>query len=195
MGSRDLLPNLANEFYPLLRVQGFKGSGSTLRRIESPVVHVFNIQRSSGGEGFYVNLGAHLEFLASGSGDTSKLKEHECAFRRRLDSPRPELGRWRYPGLIYSSKSLVRDLVSAWEGQGMSFFQSYASYPTSFIGVVRAAVECPPHPGDSLVYAQIGRSLGMLEEALGIARTGLESAPPRASGLKAKLTRFIEGAG
>ena len=40
----------AREFYPMLREGGFRGSGSTLRRIQEPVVHVINFQGCRWGE-------------------------------------------------------------------------------------------------------------------------------------------------
>lgn len=58
MDREGFLRLLSKHFYPLIRAEGFKGSGSTLRRIDGPLLHIINIQGSSAADGFYVNLAA-----------------------------------------------------------------------------------------------------------------------------------------
>jgi hypothetical protein len=59
---------LAKDFYPVLRAQGFKGSGTSLRRADGLFHHIVHIQGSLSARGCYVNLGAHLEFLPNEGG-------------------------------------------------------------------------------------------------------------------------------
>ena len=79
---------LSKRLYPLLRAEGFRGTGATLRRVSEPVVEVFNVQGSSGGDRCYLNLGVHLTFLPAAGGRIvlpGELKESHCAFRTRID--------------------------------------------------------------------------------------------------------------
>jgi hypothetical protein len=73
---------------PTLRALGFTGSHPTFRRDDEDgkVVVLVNIQASSGGDGCYVNLGAHHRALKNRHTDWEKLREYQCAFRARLDN-------------------------------------------------------------------------------------------------------------
>src|SRR5689334_18774413 len=90
MNREYYLKSLAKTLYPTLRSEDFNGSGTTLRRLRGPLIHVFNVQGSSDSRRCYMNLGAHLDFLPSGGGrvcDPKKIKEYECAFRGRMEPP------------------------------------------------------------------------------------------------------------
>lgn len=68
-----------------IRSLGFKGSGQNYRRIEDDFVFVVNIQGSSGGQVFYVNLGAQPSFLPTTSDSPPEtLKEYQCILRTRV---------------------------------------------------------------------------------------------------------------
>jgi hypothetical protein len=72
---------------PVLRADGFKGSGRTYRRTVNGVVQVVNVQGSRSGGSFAINLGLHPLALPIRSGqqaDPRKINEIDCAFRRRL---------------------------------------------------------------------------------------------------------------
>lgn len=78
MDRTTFMKALGARLYPILRANGFKGSGATLRRIKEPIVHVFNVQGSAGSAQCYLNLGAHLTFLPGAGGgqiDVKNLKE------------------------------------------------------------------------------------------------------------------------
>jgi hypothetical protein len=68
-----------------IRSLGFKGSGQHFRRVEDDFVFVINIQGSSSGDVFYVNLGAQPTFIpAECDAPLATLKEYECVMRRRV---------------------------------------------------------------------------------------------------------------
>lgn len=72
---------------PVLRADGFKGSGRTYRRTVNGVVQVVNVQGSQGGGSFAINLGLHpiaLPIRSDQPADPRKINEIDCAFRRRL---------------------------------------------------------------------------------------------------------------
>src|ERR1700730_18637100 len=91
---------LKREFIPLLRGEGFKGSGTTFRRIRGGAIHVINVQGSRYGCQCCVNLGLQFSFLPTSGGgpvrDPMKLKEYECNFRDRLHESQESDNWWRY---------------------------------------------------------------------------------------------------
>lgn len=196
MDRDSFLKILAERFYPLLRAEAFRGSGTTLRRVEGPVVNVINMQGSSSADGFYVNLGVHLTFLISEGGRLcvpSKLKEYECAFRERIHPPPGvPLGRWPYGHSDTEGEAIVAQLTEEWHTQGHSFFKRYSPFPEGFADLVRRASAAPPHPRDGLTYARIAVQLGLRDEAAAIARQSLTAVSEGASGLRATLKRFVD---
>lgn len=49
MNRTTFLKLLTQKLFPVLKTEGFEGSGQTLRRIDGPLIHVFNVQGASGG--------------------------------------------------------------------------------------------------------------------------------------------------
>jgi hypothetical protein len=191
----DVLRIAAKKLYPILREDGFRGSGSTLRRVADPLIHVFNIQGSSSADGCYINLGAHLAFLPSdggGSCEAATIKEYQCAFRERLEPLDDSNGRWPYGRTQSEADATVEEMIKAWRNRGIPFFDRFGNYPDAFAEHVRAAVRTPPHPGHALTYARIGVHLGLAADAVAIARQAIDAAPPAATSLRAHLRRVLE---
>ena len=183
---------LADQFYPALREEGFRGSGTTLRRIQEPVVHVVEIQGSTSATGFYVNVGAHLLFLPTESGVPAVpdgLKATECAFQDRI-IPSAREGRWPY------RRTSVGPLLKQWRVQGHAFFKKYSSFPDDFNALVEAfLLEKPRESYAGLKYAQIARQLGRRDDAAALARESLANVPPVATILRAMLGQFLDEIG
>jgi hypothetical protein len=187
MDRTAFLKLVAVRLHPLLRSEGFRGSGNTLRRHAAPVVHIFNIQGSQWGRGCYLNLGAHLDFMPTEGGgkcDPTKLKEYECSFRERLHTPSGPGGQWEYGPSEAAAEQTVDLMVEAWRNQGLAFFGRYSSYPEDFMTLVRAASVTPPHPIDSLRLARIAAHLGMQQEATVLAHAALDGASQAATVLR-----------
>jgi len=78
---------LAKELFPVLRAEGFKGSGTTLRRTAKPLIHVFNIQAGTNlyANCCFINLGLHIESLQMPGGgplvSAERIMEYECFTR------------------------------------------------------------------------------------------------------------------
>ena len=196
MDRESFLKVLAERFYPSLRAEGFRGSGTTLRRVQAPVIHVVNIQGSTSTDGCYVNLGAHLAFLSREGGGPcvpAKLMEYECAFRDRIEPPPgATLGRWAYGRNAAEAETIVGRLAEEWKRQGHAFFDRYR-FPDGFAALVRSATTSPPPPHQAPMYARIADQLGLREEGMTIARQALASVPEHARALRATLTRWLEG--
>lgn len=72
---------------PVLRQDGFSGSGRTFRRICGAWLQIFNVQGSKYGGSFAINLAVHplsVPDVLGDAPDPKKLTESLCEFRRRL---------------------------------------------------------------------------------------------------------------
>lgn len=74
-------------FAPLLRAEGFAGSGRRFHRCVGPWIQIITVQGSRYDGAFAVNLGIHYSAapdLAGNPPDPKKMNEAHCEFRRRL---------------------------------------------------------------------------------------------------------------
>jgi hypothetical protein len=107
---------LARHLYPVLRGEGFKGSGATLRRVAGPLVHVFNMQGNQGGARCYLNLGVQLDFLLPGAArPLEQVLEYECEFRERIDPPDAHALGWGFGNSPEETDTNARAVVAQWE--------------------------------------------------------------------------------
>ena len=181
---------LAKHFYPSLRSEGFKGSGTTLRRRIGPVLHVFNLQGSTNTEEFYVNLGASLVPLGiNGLTEQTSLdaKEYQCVFRQRLDPINQASRRWRYGKTQDDAIQVIGDLAAAWATKGRDWFKTYATFPVDFRRLVDEATYKVEHPAHILTLARIARLLGDDAKCAALASEALPRVPAQASILLAEL--------
>ena len=185
---------LSKHFYPTLRAQGFRGSGATLRRIDGDLLHLFNFQGSSGGEGFYVNLGVHIASL--GGPPLDKALEHNCAFRQRMDPLRDTAGRrWPYGSSEADAMAVIEELAAQSGTIANQFFANYATYPGSFLQLVEGTDAHSLNPYKALTYAKIALNLGKRERALEIAEEAIPRVRAKATGLIANLRQFVDEIG
>lgn len=82
---------LRDEWAPLLRRLGFKGSGQRFQRDLGQVIHVIGVQVNKYGGSCCVNLGLHLRFLPLTNNQLpawgEKIKAEACEFQWRLTPP------------------------------------------------------------------------------------------------------------
>ena len=185
---------LSARFYPVLRAEGFRGSGTTLRRLTPYGVHVFNLQGSSGADRCYLNLGCHFSFLSTLRGtEVSSLSESECAFRDRIDPPPERPHGWYYGSSESDAIANVNRIIEEWPRQAHRFFEQYA-YPTGLAKLVAEASPDQTHPGQLLLLGRIAVQLGGGRRAAELARGGLARVNPVATGLKHDLDKLLEHA-
>jgi hypothetical protein len=191
---KTFLSLLSKRLYPVLRAEGFKGSGTTLRRINGPVIHVFNVQGSSSGNTFYLNLGAHLSFLTPegvNGVQPEKMMESGCVFRERMHPPPgPRFG-WAYCDTMEQAIENVEFILSEWPSQGQAFFEQYKSFPESFAALISQTMPSSIHPGRCLHFARIAAELGRVDAAADFARSGLARVGEGASGARANLEKML----
>jgi hypothetical protein len=192
---------LSRDLSPLLRPDGFKGSGKTFRRINGDRTDVIGIQGRRHGGQCCVNLGTHFSFLPSEGGghvvDPRKLKEYDCAFRERLHDANESDRWWRYGASNAEAEASVASLVDVYKRRAILFFGKFEPFPDAFERITPADLdggEVSNMPGTTLVrgaltMARIMRHLGRHERCREFAEVGLRHLG-RALGLKEELERL-----
>jgi hypothetical protein len=190
---------LKRHFLPLLRSEGFKGSGATFRRVKDEVIHVVNVQGSRYGGQCCVNLGLHYSFFPTAGGrpvnDPGKLKEYECEFRDRVREARESDHWWHYGATEAESEASVASLVKMYRRQGASFFKKFEPFPDVFERITPAEIDAGdlsrfPTPTTlvhaALTMARIMRHLRRPARCRQFARLGLRHLDG-ATGLRREL--------
>src|SRR5262245_55907085 len=176
---------LTRQLYPLLRGEGFSGSGTTLRRAQGGVTQCFKLE-SDGRNGWcYLNQGAHFAFLPS-TVPLSELEEIHCAFRDRIIPPTGPSRGWVYLEDASEIAESVAFMVSEWRLQGHAFLTRYRTDEAS---LERLLSEPRPRHllSDERTYIRIALQLGQHARARAMIDRALESAPERATLLIAEL--------
>lgn len=189
---------VSQRLYPACRAAGFKGSGATLRRLQGPVLHVFNLQGSAGGAAFYVNLGATLTSLGLHGvtpATASSAKAYSCAFQERLDPPgRPRMA-WPCPTTDaeadHTLDALARQVVSVAE----PWFARHGTWPDSFALLTASETALTLHPAHMHVLARVALLLNDRPRAAVLARAALARCPATASSLRDDLHQVLAATG
>jgi hypothetical protein len=200
--SRHFHQLLKRDFAPLLRAEGFKGTGATFRRVKDDVIHVVNIQGSHYGDECCVNLGLHFSFLPT-AGDSpltnpAKLKDYECEFRDRVHEADESDHWWAYGSTEAEAQANAANLIDMYRRRGRLFFQGFEPFPDVFERVTPAQIDA----GDlshlpaemtlvraALTMARIMHHLGRSGRCRHFAQVGLRHLG-RAVGLKEELQRL-----
>ena len=187
---------LAKEFYPVLRAEGFKGSGTSLRRADGLFHHIVHIQGSTTARDCYVNLGAHLEFLPSQGGSRAfsptDFDEPSCSFRSRLDSPSRDQ-RWAYGASEADANLSIQGIIKAWNEQGRQFFGRFSTQreTENLERLIKEHGAPERHPNFNLIAARIALHVGDQRRAVQIAASALERVPAQATVLGFRIKEFI----
>jgi hypothetical protein len=192
------------EFAPLLRGDGFKGSGNTYRRFVGDRIDVIDVQGSRYGGECCVNLGVHFSFLPSEGGlvtESKTLKHYHCTFRERLHEATESDHWWRYGESEAEAQTSVRSLCGVYRRRGGVFFAKFEPFPDMFEWIRPVDIEAGdltkmPAPLTltyaALVMARIMKWLGNSAKCREFAEVGLRKLG-RAVGLQAELEELRDG--
>jgi len=194
---------LKQDFFPVLRADGFKGSGTTFRRVQADRIDVVNVQGSRYGGQCCVNVAVHFPFLPSAGGisvrEPKKLKEYECAFRNRLHEASESDHWWTYGTNDSEAKASIAGLVDIYRRRGALFFGKFEPFPQVFEQITPDEMDAGDlsnmPPGNLtqvlavLTMARIMNHLGHHEKCRGFAEVGLRHLGG-ATGLRAELERL-----
>lgn len=192
---------LKRDFSPVLRADGFMGSGNTFRRVKGERVDIVNVQGSLYGGKCCVNLASHFSFLPVGGGcatDLATLKQSDCTFRDRLHEASESDHWWTYGASDAETESSVASLVELYRRRGTLFFGKFEPFPEAFEQITPAEMDA----GDfsrmpaamtgvyaALTMARIMKHLGRLDKCRAFAEIGLRHLG-HAIGLQAELEQL-----
>jgi len=186
---------------PILRDEGFRGSGRTFRRVQGLLIHVLNLQGSMYSKQFAVNLGFHLSFLPGPTGrpvEPTKIVESECEFRRRLTAGGSDHW-WVHGDDARSIEEAVRSAVEMYVEHGRRAWSEVATFPESLEGVTpESLITDVPLPGGfgntlvrtALAFARIRQYQGDATSARQFAKVGVAKLGA-ATGLRGAFAKFL----
>ena len=137
-------------FAPMLRAEGFTGFAKSFRRVQNGHVHVVNIQGSSYGGQFAINLAIQPLAIPDVRGNTPDLKkiiERVCEFRRRLSESGADQW-WPYHDASSLAQATI-DAAKVYGIYGRPWFNAMSTSPTLL---------------DTLSIEQLSGSSAVLEE-------------------------------
>jgi len=198
MNRKQYLKALQLHVFPVLREAGFKGSGTNLRRINGPIVHAFNVQGSSGGQGCYINQGVHLLLLPKrfgGEYDLTKFSATDCLFRQRFNPGRTSMelhGRWTYGSTLEEMEDSAKQMRIKWEREGYQFFEEFTNYPEDFDSFIQRVNPENTSSNRLVDYAELAIVLEQYERSYEFAEAALENCSVRATGLKSTIKTLLK---
>ncbi len=191
---------LHNEWYPLLRHSGFKGSGQRFQRENNEVIHAIGVQVNKYGGSCCVNLGIHLRFLPLSNNQMlasgQKIRVESCEFRWRLAPPGHTDYWWGFESGVKAHLPLsfldqkqqgpvkqARHLIETYTAYGEPYLQSLMTV-VDIAGTIRVEdigrneLKSPIYAFAAgragLTMARIHKYLGNIEMARQFAETGLQ---------------------
>lgn len=117
-------------FAPVVRAEGFKGSGRNYRLVTDVFALAVNLQGSRYGGKFTVNLGVHPMSIPNVTGkmiDLKKFKEIECAFRERLTVDGHDTW-WSYGDNASSMAEAAKDAAALFRALAMIRFNERMNF-------------------------------------------------------------------
>lgn len=168
---------------PLLRVDGFKGSGRHFYRTVGPWIEVLTVQRSKWGGSFSVNLALHFAAapdVVGAPSEPSKMTEAHCEFRRRLSEANTDQW-WEHAADAASMGAAVSAAAELYVRKGRAYFSqarraleeltplALASGPIDLCGFGSTATRT------GLALARIRQIEGNTEASRGFAKFALEN--------------------
>ncbi|MCV2366471.1 DUF4304 domain-containing protein [Paucibacter sp. DJ1R-11] len=194
---------LKQHLAPLLRSDGFSGTGRTFRRVRDGWIQVIGVQGSRHGGQFAINLGLQPLSVAHVLGelpDPKKITDSLCEFRRRLTADGSD--QWWSHGQSQESMNQAaeqaaavyvtvgRKLLASVSGPQSPFEQIspevFARSTESFVGFGSTRVRM------ALVLSLLRRSQHRFSESAAFAEIGLGDVGS-AAGLRPKLEELAAG--
>jgi hypothetical protein len=201
----SLAKAMQTKFAPVLRGDGFLGSGQRYWRVINEQAQVLEAQVSSSGGKFAVNLGLQPVLVPLRSGDFSKpksLRATDCLFRRRLAHENADQW-WEYAPDQSSIDEAVKQACHVYVQLGRQQLNSVAA-PASHLNAVSAEAFAAGHFdfqgfGNTKILmvwslAQMRKAAGHNAEAVKFAQLALEYIGDGAAGrsLRTDILDFLE---
>jgi hypothetical protein len=177
---------------PLLRSRGYKGAGSTFRKLAGDSLFVVNFQRSRDGVHFYINLGGQpmlIDDVGCFEKDRRTLLESECVFRTRVGERWPRaLGAQE----LMTVRTQLDERLATFERQVSSLGDAIRSQDPEEL--LRSLPFGGGTPEGALHLARLCKVLGERDTCREYVRLGRSLAGPNNLVLLAKLRALESGA-
>lgn len=141
--ARRLNAVIAAYLAPLLRADGFKGSGRRFRRIFPDHVEIFSVQGSRYGTAFAINLGIQPLSIPDASENmpiARTITEDKCEFRRRLSESGTDQW-WPYYASEDSMRIAVLAAAAVYSRVGQRMFEQFAGTDSPLHTITAEALE------------------------------------------------------
>ena len=188
---------------PILREDGFTGSGSTFRRLTDGWVQVVNVQGARQGGSFAINLATHPLAVPDIEGkdpDPKKITQELCEFRRRLSEDEADQW-WKYEQTEESMASAMKAAASVYQNVGRVLLAGISGPSSPFITATPAdfiagSIDFKGFGSTkvrmALALARFRKTEGRKSDSMAFAAYGLESAGS-AVALRKELRQLSEG--
>jgi len=172
---------------PLLREDGFSGSGRTYRRVRDGWVQIVGVQGSRYGGAFAVNLAIHPLAIPDLTGKMPAprtMKMEHCEFRRRLSETACDQW-WKHEATLASMTIAMEAAAEVYARTGRALLARVSGVDMPLMTVTAAEFIAGAYDfaGFSstkvrmaLALARLRKSQGRLEESKAFAAWGLENA-------------------
>ena len=163
--------SIKDHLSPVLKSDGFLGSGRTFRRVSEDLIHVVQVQGSRFGGKFAVNLGIQPRSIPDVVGnlpDPTKIREELCEFRRRLSEAKSDQW-WEHEGSKESMDAAVRAAVSVYVTIGRRLFSDVSGPESPLYKVTPTQFEADQYSfsGFGSTKVRMARSLALMRQSIG----------------------------
>ena len=200
MTPSDTFFDLVNtQFVPLLRAEGFRGSGRTFRRQRNECVQIVNLQTSNSGGRCAVNLAVGFTFM--NGIDADNVNQEDCDFRRRLCPDADQTDHWwNFGDGAGATQASVSNLIETYSRRGIPFFTRFGEFPGVYADVSVEDIRTPSKgklPGgttnvrNALAFARICLHLKQHAKAKEFLLYGLEVCGPMAAGIRGQIKQLM----
>lgn len=171
---------------PLLREDGFSGSGRTFRRVRDGWVQIVGVQGSRYGGAFAINLAIHPLAIPDLTGKTpapQKMKVEHCEFRRRLSETACDQW-WKHEATLASMTAAMEAAAQVYNRTGRALLARASGADTPFMTItptdfIAGAYDFAGFSSTkvrmALALTRLRKSQGRLEESKAFAAWGLEN--------------------
>lgn len=195
---------IALHLAPILRADGFKGSGRQFRRTVGKWTHVVQVQSHRYDSGFCVNMSIHpvgVPDFGRKVHDPKKILEVDCRFRSRLTGiPNTKDQWWSHDGTLKGMCWAMILAAETYERYGRERFDLATAddsdlncvSPTAFIkGKFNGYGFCEDRSATAFVLAWMRRESGHLAEAKAFAEYALRTSSPHATSYNSWLEEIL----
>jgi Domain of unknown function (DUF4304) len=163
--------SIKDHLSPVLKSDGFLGSGRTFRRLSDDFIHVVNVQGSRYGGRFAVNLGIQprcIPDVLGNSPDATKISEVLCEFRRRLSETMSDQW-WKHEASNESMDAAVRAAASVYTTAGRRLFSELSGPESPLHKVTPTQFEAGHYSflGFRSTQVRMARSLAIMRRSAG----------------------------